>query len=41
MLADQNESFSPKTYDYVINKYNPENFILIVNTTGKLMPWGD
>ncbi len=28
-------------YDFVINKYNPENFILIVNTKVKIAPWKD
>ena len=28
-------------YDYVISKYNPENFILIYNTKDKNKEWSD
>ena len=41
LLAHQEDSFTSQTYDYVINKYNPENFILIVNIKDKLLTWAD
>lgn len=28
-------------YDYVVSKYNPENFILIVNTKHRQLAWAD
>ncbi len=41
MLVNDSSSFPSTMYDFVINKYNPENFILIVNTKTKNISWQD
>lgn len=41
MVASGGESFPSEVYDYVISKYNPDNFILIVNTKDRESAWAD
>jgi hypothetical protein len=41
MLVNESDKFPASMYDFVISKYNPENFILIVNTKQKEQPWED
>jgi hypothetical protein len=41
MLAGAEESFEAEVYDFVIGKYNPDNFLVIVNTAERERVWRD
>ena len=40
-LVTEHESFPVLIYDHLIQKHSPDNFLLIINTENKEVPWKD